>query len=716
MSSISGSRAHSSTSSTDSLDQDNDQRNNDVCPPPKDFNYSDVATYYGREVTSGQELTILECAEAGISVDDLHPYIKLSMDYGNALKLQVAETAKTSKINCVRLTGLLAGQAIQLSRKKTMLASNLGIHWRKVNQYNGQPTGEIPVSTRNNQWKEETKAVVIDFLSQDETSRMMPGKKDTVKEGDEYVQIRVLNDYMEVLFERFSAEYPDIRCSRTTFYEFKPDSIKLSSEIKYSNCLCKMHENFGLLLKSAKPYIQNPIPVNPDSFHKKVKTLERLDEVLDDVFEEVSDEDMIAIRQWGATDCTETIKIRGKMTTRTVRRVKCNPSVTTFLKLKKEIRKQYKRFIDHTEKIRNQYLNIQELKNTLKVGEIIVYMDFAENYLLKSSVEAVQSAYWNPNYTTIHPVCVYYRTEEGGELKHQSFAYISKVLSHNTAFAITCIKSLLLAEIPAKLGPDFKITRVHYVSDSPTSQYRNRNIAYFISAHKAIFGFDAAWHYFEVGHGKSVCDGIGGSMKRQADQAVKHGNMTITSPREFYNYFLKMEKNIHPVFISRLEYDTTFQDLLLWQPYLIPVKGTYELHCLFPTGKPGRIAHRNMSCYCTSCRDFRYKRCLVDKERWTTQTFNLKEHLKKKVVLKRFTHSNITACADRCKHLCKCTLRAPDPVETETVVPDDREEESLLTNAEQDPDENGYVGVNNIPNDVIDQAGGYIICVFVKLV
>ena len=46
---------------------------------------------------------------------------------------------------------------------------------------------------------------------------------------------------------------------------------------------------------------------------------------------------------------------------------------------------------------------------------------------------------------------------------------------------------------------------------------------YLIANHNEVFGIDGCWDYFEAGHGKGPCDGVAGSIKRQADQAAKHG-------------------------------------------------------------------------------------------------------------------------------------------------------------------------------------------------
>ena len=66
---------------------------------------------------------------------------------------------------------------------------------------------------------------------------------------------------------------------------------------------------------------------------------------------------------------------------------------------------------------------------------------------------------------------------------------------------------------------------LHFFSDGPTAQYRNRGNFYLlckILAQKGIkFG---TWNVFEAGHGKGAPDGVGATVKRLADSQVSTGS------------------------------------------------------------------------------------------------------------------------------------------------------------------------------------------------
>jgi hypothetical protein len=102
----------------------------------------------------------------------------------------------------------------------------------------------------------------------------------------------------------------------------------------------------------------------------------------------------------------------------------------------------------------------------------------------------------------------------------------------------------------------FGLKYIHYWTDSPSSQYRNRYIFNHIYNHFSVYGIFADWNYFEVGHGKGPCDGIGGTCKRAASEAVKQGKVSIQDARDVFNWATKNEKAISYMFYSDEEYNS----------------------------------------------------------------------------------------------------------------------------------------------------------------
>jgi len=69
---------------------------------------------------------------------------------------------------------------------------------------------------------------------------------------------------------------------------------------------------------------------------------------------------------------------------------------------------------------------LQQLKDFLPMDEVIVLMDFAENYRVHIQNE-VQGFHWTNIEATVHPFVIYYR-DNYGNLKHLNFVVISDCL------------------------------------------------------------------------------------------------------------------------------------------------------------------------------------------------------------------------------------------------------------------------------------------------
>ena len=56
-------------------------------------------------------------------------------------------------------------------------------------------------------------------------------------------------------------------------------------------------------------------------------------------------------------------------------------------------------------------------------------------------------------------------------------------------------------------------------------------------------GITADWNFFGTSHGKNICDGIGGTVKRLLTKASLQGNM-LNSLEEIYQFCTKNIKGI----------------------------------------------------------------------------------------------------------------------------------------------------------------------------
>ena len=250
-----------------------------------------------------------------------------------------------------------------------------------------------------------------------------------------------------------------------------------------------------------------------------------------------------------------------------------------------------------------------DLKKNLRENDALIQMDFSENFVCQSA-EEIQSAYWNSTSVTLHPVVVYYNCNSSiGKPEHKSFVFVSDVSDHSAKAVVTIIQKLvplLTAQVP-------NLATVHYWTDSPSSQYRF--IFSTLCRHNDLFGVNACWNYSECGHGKSVCDGIGGTAKRQAADAVKQAKATIQDARDFFSWASSQEKEITYIFYSQEEYEDACRMLSTFD--CKPVPGTMHTHAVVPLDQTHLLVWP-LSCYCDNY--FKGDRC----EGWVKRTVQLK--------------------------------------------------------------------------------------------
>lgn len=196
---------------------------------------------------------------------------------------------------------------------------------------------------------------------------------------------------------------------------------------------------------------------------------------------------------------------------------------------------------------KHQSSYLKQLKENLKNSDIIILMDFAENYSFVVQ-DAVQGFHWENSQASLHPFVVYFG---GKELQSLSICMISDCLRHDTiavhAFLIELI-SYLKIKIPG-------MKHIHYFSDGSAAQYKNFKNFVNLCLHEKDFGVTAEWNFFGTSHGKSPCDGIGGTAKRLAAHASLQRPLDnqILTPRDLFKFCEQNIQGIKFFYIPREE-------------------------------------------------------------------------------------------------------------------------------------------------------------------
>ena len=171
----------------------------------------------------------------------------------------------------------------------------------------------------------------------------------------------------------------------------------------------------------------------------------------------------------------------------------------------------------------------KNIKLNLNEEECIIVADFSENYHFKIQDE-VQGHHWDNTQATVHPFILY----AGQPSKPHCYAVISDNLKHDTVAFYTFQKKLL--ELVKLEFPVPK--KIYYFSDGCVAQYKNRKNFINISEHESDFNFKCEWHFFATAHGKTACDGVGGTVKRLASKASlqRHSDHHILNSQDLLKF------------------------------------------------------------------------------------------------------------------------------------------------------------------------------------
>lgn len=365
----------------------------------------------------------------------------------------------------------------------------------------------IPDARKGRTITEDTKAAVLEFYQDDEYTRLMPGKKDSVSIGKKvHKQKRLILCNLHELFSEFKKVYPTFKVGFSKFCSLRPKwCVTVSSSGTHSVCVCTHHQNTQLLVHAAnidKTYkeLMGMMVCNTES---KMCMIHRcpncpgsapVKDYLEEAFESVQ-EDEILFQQWQGTD-------RAMLVSQTA-------TIEEFIELVVEA---VNNLTSHSFIAKSQAKYLKEKKENLDNKTCIILLDFAENYQFVVQDE-IQGFHWNKLGCTLHPVVVYYK--DGDTLKSLSICIISDDMEHDTCFVHQVQKKAL--DLVKKNLPH--IQEVQYFSDGCAAQYKNFKNLLNLCYHASDFGLAAEWSFFATSHGKSPCDGIGGTVKRLTARA-----------------------------------------------------------------------------------------------------------------------------------------------------------------------------------------------------
>lgn len=404
---------------------------------------------------------------------------------------------------------------------------------------------------------------VKDFFLLDENSRSTAGKKETITRRGLKTQKRFMNESMKGLYAKFVERFPGLKISYSMFCLYRPFWVLRASEKDRNTCLCKMHENFEILIR--KLWSRNIISCSsPEKVVEAMTCKNRGQNCLERTcasckknkieFSGLDLFDKTILNKWVTEKQLITIKGKEKTVQKTVKtEIEC-----TNQDLFQEFNDNVYKYFQHIANIKHQYKTLDEIKGKLKEQDLLIHMDFSENYSCKYASE-VQSSHFGASkiQISLHTVVVYYYSKESKTVENKCFATVTENLRHDPA-AIFAHMQPVVNEMKMHVGD---VKTVHILTDGPTTQYRNRTLFYLLGNYAPLmFGDSCAeinWHYSEAGHGKGAPDGIGGCLKRTADRLVAEGK-DITSSQAMLEILTREIRNvkllqIDEAFISHID-------------------------------------------------------------------------------------------------------------------------------------------------------------------
>ncbi|WAQ99807.1 LOW QUALITY PROTEIN: hypothetical protein MAR_024180 [Mya arenaria] len=336
-------------------------------------------------------------------------------------------------------------------------------------------------------------------------------------------EICLLNDDIKHLHAKYISEkkkkiFYSLFCKLKPFWVIKPTFRDRQT------CLCKIHDNLDMKLTTA---------INNNMYHSRS---------VNDLLKCLTCDGSLDKKECMYRECNgckgrsiplnenidrgrQRIEIPkkdevGSQTVRTVTKTVKEKDQGTLDQLNDDIQAEAQRASRHVFNIRHQYQAISRLKENLKAEDVLIHIDFSENYNCKYHQE-IQSIHFGASQTqvSLHTGVAYTRE------KTYSFPSFSDCLKRNPA-AIWAH----LEPIPEEKN---NLSVLHFLSDGSTTQYRNKQNFYLFSTKLFELGFQrGTWNFLEASHGKGAANGIGAAVKQHADRAVNTRSVDITNAED----------------------------------------------------------------------------------------------------------------------------------------------------------------------------------------
>jgi hypothetical protein len=472
---------------------------------------------------------------------------------------------------------LIALRVKQICQKYRGLKSYF-IRHTKIHKNTLNKSGPSRLLQNTRSWKIDMDTLKH-FLERDDNSRLTSGKKEVVSRRGTKVQIRYFNVTREILYEKFVSENLNEPIGKSTFYKYlsKFRHLKSPSLNARETCLCKICTNTQLLTDALysrrfiptreKESLVNKIVCSSNNFSCTHRLCEACqNKVVVDAVDSTGV--IVTFYQWEESSSGSSVV--------------CQKKEGSAASVLEKFEAQLSSYAGHAFRACHQLREVQHMRKNLQNGDIMLHVDYSENFTCKWN-EEIQAAHFGNAHgqVVIHQGVMY---SEGQE--PQSFATISDD-PRKTSDAVAAHIEAILGEAEML----FDIKRLIIVSDSPSSQYRNRYTLFLINKMCQEHKIDQLeWLFSESGHGKGAPDGVGAALKRMADSYVAHSN-SVLNATDFISVCSTSKVILKLVTSAEID---TFKTLL--NTHIPPMKGIAAAHHVVSAN--GVFFYQNLACHC----------------------------------------------------------------------------------------------------------------------
>ena len=413
---------------------------------------------------------------------------------------------------------IVAGRILKRYRMQHALKMSTGLS--RIRQYRENGIKRSVVHTAGEHFKKN----VQEFYCRDDNSRMTPGKKQTVTKKKKKMQKRLLCDSLMNLHRKFLTDNPSSKISYSLFCKLRPFWVVVPSSQDRETCLCKTHENLEFMASTLHQKLKllptGNVEVLADSvvcdpkqkgcmYGECADCKNQIVEMprIDDGHAEVR------FHQWQ----TVTEAVPGSQDNRTCVVTKKMEVTSNKHQIQDDFNNRLLKFRRHLFNIRHQFSKCRELRKDLQKSECIIHIDFSENFSGKYSRE-IQSVHFGGSHkqVTLHTGMLYVSGVDEGI----AFCTVSPSRRHDPIAIWAYLEPLF--QYMKESHPD--IQTIHFFSDGPTTQYRQKGNFYLFSHKVFSHGYVAAsWNFWEASHGKGAPDGVGGGLEKICRQTSEAG-------------------------------------------------------------------------------------------------------------------------------------------------------------------------------------------------